>query len=55
MDDTKPRSKYTFLNGKGNEVHKLGTDPSPHKRIISVVKKVELVSDRMLYVILRSL
>jgi hypothetical protein len=50
---TKSAGEYTFLYGKGNENHELGTSFFVHKRIISAVKKVEFVSDRMSYVILR--
>jgi hypothetical protein len=44
---------YTFLYGKGNENHQLGTRFFVHQRIVPAVKKVELVSDRMSFVVLR--
>jgi hypothetical protein len=50
---TKPAGEYTFIYGKGNENHELGADFFVHKRIISVVKMVEIVSDRMSYILLR--
>jgi hypothetical protein len=50
---TEPAGEYTFFNSKGYENHELGTGFFVHKRIISEVKMVELVSDRMLYIILR--
>jgi hypothetical protein len=43
-----------FLYGKGNEKHVLGRGFFVHKRIISEVKWVEFLSDRMSYIILRS-
>jgi hypothetical protein len=52
-DGTKPAEKYTFFYGKGNENHELGAGCLVHKRIRSAVKRVEFVSDRMSYVILR--
>jgi hypothetical protein len=42
-----------FVYENGNENHELGTDIFVHKRIISAVKRVEFVSDMMLYIILR--
>jgi hypothetical protein len=50
---TEPVGEHTFFYGKGNENHELGAGIFVHKRIITAVKRVEYVSDRMSYIILR--
>jgi hypothetical protein len=50
---TEPAGEYRLPYGKGNENHELGTGFFVHKRIISAVKRVEFVSDRMSYIIQR--
>jgi hypothetical protein len=50
---TEPAGTYTFFCGKGNKNHELGADFFIHERLTSAVKRVELVSDRMSYIIQR--
>jgi hypothetical protein len=49
--DTEQAEDYAFFYGEGNEVHQLGTRFFIHKRIISTVRGVEFISDRMLYIV----
>jgi hypothetical protein len=44
---TTPAGEYTFIYGKGSENYEIGTGVFVHKRIISAVKRVEIVSDKI--------
>jgi hypothetical protein len=50
---TERAEDYTFFYAEGNEDHQLGTGFICAKRIISAVRRVEFVSNRMSYIILR--
>ena len=51
---TERAGDYNFFYGKGNENHQLGTGFFVHHRIVSAVNRVEFVSGRMSYIVLRS-
>jgi hypothetical protein len=52
---TEPSGEFTFFYRKGNKNHELGTGFFVHMRIISAVKRVEFISNRMAYIVLRGL
>jgi hypothetical protein len=50
---TVPAGEYTLFYGKGNKNDDVSTGSFVHKRIISAVKMVEFVNDRISYITLR--
>jgi len=44
---------YSFFFGRRNENRRLGTEFFVRHRILSAVKRIEFVSDGMLYIVLR--
>jgi hypothetical protein len=49
---TERAEDYTFFYGQGNGDHRLERGFFVHKRILSAVRRVEFISDRMSYIIL---
>jgi hypothetical protein len=45
--------EYTFLYEKRNNEHEVVTGFLVHKTFVSAIKRVDFVSDRMSYIILR--
>jgi exonuclease III len=52
-DGIERAEEYTFFYGQGNGDHQLGTGFLVHKRIVSAVRRVEFIGDRMSCIILR--
>jgi exonuclease III len=50
---TERAEDYTFFYGQGDGDHQLGTGFFVYKKIVSAVRRVEFISDRMSYTILR--
>jgi len=44
---------YNFFDGKGNENHQLAAGFFVHRRIVLAVKRIEFVSNRLSYIVLR--
>jgi hypothetical protein len=50
---TERAEDYTFLCEEENDDHQLGTGFFVHKRIVSAVRRMEFVSDRLPYITVR--
>jgi exonuclease III len=50
---TEGAEEYTLFYGQGNGDHQVGTGFFVYKRILSAVRRVEFISDRMSYIMLR--
>jgi hypothetical protein len=50
---SEPTGEYIFFGRKGSENHELGIGFFVQKKIMSAVRRVEFISDRMPYIILR--
>ena len=44
---------YNFFYGKGNKNHQLGTSFFVRRRLLSAMKRIEFVSDRLSYIVLK--
>ena len=44
---------FNFFYGKGKHIHQLGTGFFVHHRILSAIKRVKFVNDRVSYIVLR--
>jgi hypothetical protein len=51
--DTVRVGDYNFLYGKENKNNQLRTEFFPHQKIVSEIQRVEFVSDRVIYIVLR--
>jgi hypothetical protein len=53
LGETVRAKDYKFSVRKGNDNHQLGTEFIVHYRIVSAVKRIKIVSDRITYIGLR--